>query len=213
MSAKLPDGAIFSIGTALAAAKPTTAATNALPPVLTSAAHGVTAADFILVNSGWSGLNDRVFKPTAPTADTIGLPGADSTNTARYPAGSGIGSFRKITAWQQVTQVLGWEMSGGDRKMTDYEYLEDDFGRQLPGSLSPQSITVTIADDITLAGYAALKAASDAGVLTPARVVLRDGSMTLYSAIIALNESPMMTKGQVVAVKAVLSLQAPPVRA
>lgn len=213
MSAKLPDGATVSIATTYATAKTVTAVTNAAPPVASSATHGLTANDIIALSSGWSGLNDRVFRVTAPTADTIGLLGADATNVQRYPVGGGAGSFRKITAFQQISQILGWETSGGDQQYVNYSYLEDDFERQLPSSFSAQSITITIADDATLPGYIALKAASDSRLVTAIRLALVDGSSVLYNGIISLNESPNVTKGQVVSVRASIALQSRPVRA
>lgn len=213
MAAKLPDGATVSIATTYATAKNVTAVTNAAPPVATSATHGLAANDIIALSSGWSGLNDRVFRVTAPTSDTIGLLGSDSTNVQRFPVGGGAGSFRKITAFQQITQIVGWETSGGEQQYVNYSYLEDDFERQLPSSFSAQSIALTIADDATLAGYIALKAASDARALTAIRLSLVDGSMVLYNGIISLNESPIITKGQVVAVRASIALQSRPVRA
>lgn len=213
MSAKLPDGATVSIATAYATAKTITAVTNAAPPIASSTTHGLTAGDIIALTSGWSGLNDRVFKVTAPTADTIGLVGADSTNAQRYPVGGGGGAFRKISAFQQITQILGWETSGGEQQYVNYSYLEDDFERQLPSSFSAQSIGITIADDASLPGYIALKAASDSRVLTAIRLSLVDGSSVLYNGIISLNESPNVTKGQVVSVRASIALQSRPVRA
>lgn len=187
--------------------------TNAAPPIGSSATHGLTAGEIIALTSGWSGLNDRVFKVTAPTADTIGFVGADSTNVQRYPVGGGAGSFRKITAFQQITQILGWETSGGEQQYVNYSYLEDDFERQLPSSFSAQSIAITIADDASLPGYIALKAASDSRALTAIRLSLVDGSSVLYNGIISLNESPNVTKGQVVSVRASIALQSRPVRA
>ena len=157
MSAKLPDGA-----------------TNAAPPIGSSVAHGLAAGDIIALTSGWSDLNDRVFKASVPTADTLGLLGVDTTNLQRFPAGGGVGSFRKVTAFQQITQILGWEMSGGDQQYVNFSYLEDNFERQLPSIFSAQSIAITIADEATLPGYQALKAASDSRAPTAIRLSLAD---------------------------------------
>lgn len=213
MSAKLPDGATVSIGTAFATLKTISAVTNASPPVAQSTAHGLTATDVIVVASGWSGLNDRVFKPTIPTVDTLGLVGATSVDVDRYPPGAGVGSFRKVTAWQQITQIMGWETTGGEPKTVVYSFLEEDFDRELASGSTPQSIKITIADDPSLPGYQALKAAADANAPTPLRLTLKGGTSIFYYATIFLNETPNTTKGQVMTVVASGSLQSKPVRA
>jgi hypothetical protein len=212
MSAKLPDGATIAIATTYAAAKTISAVTNASPPVASSVAHGFANGDLVALTSGWQPLNDRIFRVAATGADAFSVSGADSTNEQKYPAGTGAGTARKITAWTQVTQIMGFETSGGEQQYTNFSYLEEDFERQLPTITSAQSISLLIADDAALPGYQALKAASDSRALTAIRLLLRDNSVVLYNGIIALNETPILTKGQVVQVRASISLQSKPVR-
>jgi hypothetical protein len=69
-----------------------------------------------------------------------------------------------------------------------------------------------IADDPLLPGYIALKAASDSGATRAIRLQLRNGSFLLYNGIISLNETPNLTKGSVMSVRATISLQGRPVR-
>jgi hypothetical protein len=212
MSAKLPDGATVSIATGLGPIRPVTALSSAAPPVASAVANGLANNDLAWLTSGWQQLHDRIYKVGGAASDSFTLVGADTTNATRFPAGGSAGTVRKITAWQQVTQILGFETSGGDQQFANFSYLEEDFERQLPTITSAQSIALTIADDATLAGYIALKAASDARALTPIRLALVDGSMVLYNGIIALNETPTLTKGQVMSVRASISLQSRPVR-
>ncbi|WP_219209216.1 phage tail protein [Variovorax boronicumulans] len=212
MSAKLPDGSVVSIATTLAAAKVITGLSNANPSVAASVAHGYANGELIWLKSAWQRLNDRIFRVSGQAADLFALEGQDTLNTQRFPAGTGGGTAQKITAWTQVSQILGFTTSGGDQQFANFSYLEEDFERQLPTVTSAQSIALDIADDQTLPGYIALKAASDSRALTPIRLTLPDGALVLYNGIIALNETPTLTKGQVMAVKATISLQSRPVR-
>ncbi len=213
MAVKLPDGSTLSLANSYATAVTVTAVSNATTAVCTAAAHGLTTGSFVEITSGWSGLNARVFKVGAVTASTFELVGMDTSDTVKYPAGGGIGSVRSILAWTQVQQILDFSTSGGEQKFIDYEFLEDDFGRQMPGSFSAQSLTIGIADDPTLPGYIALKTASDARAIRAMRLSLRDGTNVLYNGYVSLNETPSATKGQVMQVKASLALCSKPVRA
>lgn len=212
MSARLPDGAAVAIATTYAAAKTITAISNASPAVASSVAHGYTNGDFLVVASGWPRVNERIIRVSNSVADAFSLEGIDATDPTRYPAGAGAGSARKVTAWTPITQILEFTTSGGDQQFTNFSYLEEDFERQLPTITSAQSITIGIADDPTQPGYIALKAASDVRAMRALRLTLPDGSILLYNGIVSLNETPTLTKGQVMQVRATFSLQSKPTR-
>lgn len=212
MAAKLPDGSILSIATTLANAKNITTLSNASPAVAGSAAHGYSNGDAILVASGWQKADNRVFRTSGVTTDAFNLLGVDTTDTTKYPAGTGVGTARKITAFQQISQILGFATSGGDQQFTNFSYLEDDFERQLPTVTSAQSLQIDIADDASLAGYLAVKAASDSKANSVMSLTLPGGSVIYYVGIVSLNETPTVTKGNVMAVRATFSLQSRPTR-
>jgi len=212
MAARLPDGATVSIATAYGSAKTISAITNANPGVASSTAHGFTDGDLLEVLSGWQRLNERIIRVDGATTDAFQLEGQDTTSTQRFPTGSSAGTAREITTWTQISQILGFETTGGDQQFANFSYMEEDFERQLPTITSAQSVNITIADDPTLAGYIALKAASDARALRALKLTLPDGSLILYNGVVALNETPTLTKGQVMAVRATFSLQSRPVR-
>lgn len=74
----------------LAAAKTITAATAANPVVLTIAAHGYSAGDYVLVETvgGMVELNDRYFQVgLVPTVNTFQLSGEDGTAHTAYTSG------------------------------------------------------------------------------------------------------------------------------
>ena len=213
MAVKLPNGATLALANSYATALTVSAVSNANPAIVTAASHGLTTGSFVEMTSGWSGLNGRVFKVGAVTATTFELLGMDTTNTKKFPAGGGVGTARGILAWTQITQILEFSTSGGEQKFVDYDFLEDDQGHQMPGGWSAQSLSLGIGDDPTLPGYIALKSASDARVIRALRMDLVDGTSILYNGYVSLNETPTVTKGQVMQVKATLAMSGKPVRA
>lgn len=212
MSARLPDGSIVSLGTAFGAVKSITALSNANPAVATSTAHGLADGALGTLVSGWSRLNGRVARVAGSVTNAFNLDGIDTSLTSLYPAGSGVGSFTPVTAWTQISQILEFGTEGGDQQFTNFSFLEQDFESQIPTTTSAQRINIDIADDPTLAGYIALKAAADQRAIRPLRLALPDGSFILYQGYVSFNETPIITKGQVMSVRATFSLLARPVR-
>lgn len=212
MAVSLPNGVIFSLGTILETAKTVTAITNANPAVVSSTAHGFANGDIVLLNSGWQKVNDRLFRVGNQASGTFELTGQDTTSTTMFPVGTGAGSARKVSAWTQITQVLECTTSGGEMQFAQYSFLETDFESQIPTQHSAQSLTMSIADDPTLAGYAALKKAAAERNAIPLRAQMPNGSVLFYYGYISFNETPSMTKNSVMACAATFSLMSLPIR-
>ena len=212
MAAKLPDGAIVSIATAYGTAKTVTAITNANPGVVSAATHGFTNGDLVTMTSGWSNLNNRIVRVSGSAASAFNLDGQDTSSTALYPTGSGVGTATPITNFQQITQIMGFATTGGDQQFATFSFLEQNFETQIPTIFSAQSITIDIADDPSLAGYVALKSASDARAVRALKIAMPDGSFIMYQGYVSFNETPTVSKGQVMQVKATFSLQSRPTR-
>ena len=211
MSARLPDGATVSLATTYASAVTITALSNASEAVAT-ATNTYVAGDYVLITSGWSNLNNRVVRVKSPTGTTFVLEGIDTTSTANYPTGSGTGTSTKISAWTQIQQIMNFSTSGGEQQFATYSFLEQNFESQIPTIYSAQSMALDIADDPTLAGYIALKAAADARAQRALQILMPDNSRLLYQGYVSFNETPSVSKGQVMQVKASFALQSRPVR-
>lgn len=212
MASKFPDGATVHIASALAAAKSITALTNANPAVATSNAHGLANGDFIVLESGWGDLDGRVFKVASVNTNSFNLEGINTTDTKRYPAGAGIGSFRKVNTWTQIRQIANVQMQGGEQQYGQFSYLDEKFERQMPTTRSARNITFSIGDDPSLAGYKAAKAASDSGEPTPMRIDLVGGSQVVYNGYASLDEVPSLEKGQLMTVSFAYALNGEPTR-
>ncbi|MBV2160246.1 phage tail protein [Achromobacter denitrificans] len=212
MAVSLPNGVILSLATAYGLSKPITAITNANPGVASSAAHGLANGALVEVKSGWQKINERIVRVADAAAGAFSLEGMNTSSQIQFPPGTGIGSVREITAFTQITQILEVSTSGGEMQFATYSFLENDFESQVPTQASAQSMEITIADDPSLAGYKALQVAAELREPRALRITFPNGSMILYYGILSFNETPSMTKGEVMGVRATFSLQSRPVR-
>lgn len=211
MAVSLPNGITLAIATAYAAALAVTAASNAAEAVLT-VTNTLVVGDYVEYVSGWSRANNRVFRVKSPTGANLVLEGLDTSNVTQFPAGSGIGTIRKINTWTQISQIIGCTSSGGDPQYQTYSFLEQDFDTQIPTTTSAQTLAIEIADDPSLPGYQALRTVAISRAQTALRAALPQGGFILYNGIFALDETPSLTKGNLMAVKAGCALQGRPVR-
>lgn len=201
--AQVPTGSTFYIASTIAAAKTTTIVTNASEAVVTSAAHGFSNGDFVLMTSGWGRMNRRAFRVKSVTTDTFVLEGADTTSTTYFPAGTGVGTASKLSTFTQITTVMSPTSSGGEPKNVAYKFIESDVEYNINDGFTATSYAVDLdADAIGTAGYTALKTLTDVQTDTVLKVVTRSGSILLVPCTVALNESVSMQDGQINRVKA-----------
>lgn len=207
MSVQIPNGAVVSVATALAAAIAVSAASNATEAVLTTATNTYAAGDFVVYSSGWSKANDRVFRVKAATGTSVTLEGFDTSDTNNFPAGSGVGSVRKVSTWQQITQIMDFSFGGGDINVGTYQFLENDFETEFATVSAAAYIDLTLGDDVTNAGYLALKAISDVRGVAPLRISLPNAAKLLYNVGIFVNENPTLVKNEIMGIKGRLSIK------
>lgn len=198
MSAQIAAALKFDLGTTLQTAIPLTAITNANPGVVTSVANGLSNGDFLLCVSGWSKLDNRVVRVSAAATDAFSLEGINTTNTTNYPAGGGVGTAQEISAFTRITEVLDLQMTGGEQQAQSYQFVDESQEFELATFINAQRITMTITDDTTKAGYIALKAASEAGTTYPLKLTTRTGAIVCYSGTVHLNESPKISKNDII---------------
>ena len=194
MAMTLPNGSTVFIATEMEAEKPFTGASNAAECVLTATAHGLQNGDYILVTSGWGDLNGCVFKVGDVQANTVKLIGIDTTNLTRFPTGSGGGTLSKIKPWQQLLQILEYSTSGGEQQYYDYAFMEDGISRQLPTTVSPTQISISLGDDPTL------------------RLNLKNGSVVVYNGYLSVNETPTTTMNEGMKIQASYAMNGRPNR-
>ncbi|AZY50994.1 phage tail protein [Bordetella avium] len=213
MAVRLPNGAIFSIAKTYAALMAVTAVTNADPAVVTAAGHGAEDGSIVEMTSGWTALDGRIARVDASAADSLALEGIDTTDTQRYPVGTGVGGVRPIIDWTQISQVMESASQGGEQQFYSYSFFEDTGDeRQIPTTRSARSITLTIADDDTLPHYPVLKAANDDREPRAIRFQLPNGSVIYFRAYVSFSEMPTTTKNEAMTLQVTLSLTGAPTR-
>jgi hypothetical protein len=194
--ANVPTGTIIALATTFAAAKSVTVATNAASAVLTSTAHGYANGDTVQITSGWGRLNNRVFEISGVTADTFTI-SLNTTDTNIFPAGSGVGTVKKISTWVQMTKIMNPQTSGGDPKTVQYKFLDSDVDYSINDGFNATSYTFELDDDDSTPGYAAAKSLTEVQTDTVMKMTMRSGSRIYIPGRVALNDVPRLQEGQI----------------
>ena len=211
MAYSFPEGSTFQFSKTFAAAKTITALTNASPAVATSAAHGFVDNDIVLIESGWEDLNESVVKVDQLTADTFSLLGINATDTDFYPAGTGIGTAKKVSNWQAIPQVLSISTSGGDPRFTTVQPLARRTSVSIPVGFNAQSVTLTMAYDPSSAVYQEMLDLSRGLEKVAFRMVLGGGVQAMGYGYLSVSEFPALNSNQVNQVTASFSMIGRPV--
>jgi hypothetical protein len=171
MAITISTGTTLQIGKTYGAALSITAISNANPAVATFAdASTINLNDFIELSSGWGRLDKAVVRVSQKTGNNVTLEKVNTTDTSKYAAGAGIGSARRITAFDQLSQIKSLSSSGGEPKFSDISSMDDFVDKQVPVGRTATTQSIVTYDDVTLAWYATVEAATDS--LTPAALVM-----------------------------------------
>ena len=196
--ASVPTGTIFSVATVFAAAKTVSAITNAAEGSVSCTAHGYSAGDIVQLFSGWGRLNRRVARVKSPTTDAFLLEGINTTNLEFYPSGSGGGTVKKVTTFQQINKILNPTNSGGEPKNITVKFLESDVEENINDGFTAITESFDIdADEFGGAAYAALVALSEVQTDTVLKKTLRSGSLIFTPARLSLNENVKLNDGSI----------------
>lgn len=207
MAVALPNGATISIGSTYGASKTISAFSNANPGVMTlEASHGIIVGDIFEVTSGWDKANGNVYRASVVATNDVSVEGLNTSSTTFFPAGSGTGTVREVTAWTQVTQVLELTTQGGDQNFATYSFLESSAEHQIPTTKSPVTFNLVIGDDASLSHYAILAAADADRAQRVMKITLPSGSLIYFSAYVTLQKTPTLTKNEVMGLRVTLSV-------
>lgn len=215
MARTLTTGSLFSIASTYGSAVTMSALTNAAEAVATlAAAHGVVAGDYLELTSGWGRLNGRIVRAKTVATNDVTLEGINTVSTAIYPAGQGIGSIRRITAWTNLSQVRadGISSSGGEQQFIDITEVDDEDSREAPTIRSPQRLNLVTHDDTTLPWYATVLAADESKTPVGFRINFRNGGKLVANAIWSIARVPQMGGNDVLKTPIAIAFSAQPVR-
>lgn len=188
-------GTQFAIASAYAVAKSMSAITNATSAVATlEASHGVAVGEFVEVTSGWDLLNGRIAKATAVAVNDVTLGGIDTSNTSRYPAGTGTGSVREISTWTPLSQITAdWGISGGDQNYADATFVSHLIRQRIPTDRNPLDITLPYFWDGSLSWLATVRAVE--AVQTAVKMTFPNGNVLVANCYWSLRDTPTVSDG------------------
>lgn len=189
-----------------------TAISNANPAVASTATPAA-VNDYVVISSGWGLLDQRVCRVSAVAAGvSMTLEGVDTTDTTKYPALGGAGTFRKITAWSVLSQVKGVSASGGAQQFADITSITDTVKRQIPTIKDAVNMTIDVFDDPTLAWYADVTVADAARAPYGLLMTFPNGSKLAANAYWSLLKVPTMATNEALMTQISLSYAAEPLR-
>lgn len=197
MALHFPDGSVIGFSTAIAAAIPFTAITNATIPEITTS--GSIAEDSVLVvQSGWPSLNNRAVVAGATLSTETELIGVDTTDTTLYPAGRGIGTVAIASSFVDFSQQGELTSSGGEPQLYTGKWLEDQLGQefQVPIGQSARSYSLPLDYDKDLPWFEAAKAVSRKRKPVVIRIVLPGGDIIYEYGYVHFNPGLNMQSGQ-----------------
>jgi len=199
MAAVVADGTIVAFASTYGVSKAMSAVSNANPAVATlEASHAVIVGDLMEVASAWPDLDGKVIRASVVATNDVTFEGFNTTSTTKFPAGAGAGSVREITAFTNIAQILTIAVEGGEPQYLDYQFLNELRQRRIPLAKSPLSITIEIADDITLAQNVALRALEAGGVPAAMRWTLPNGSVVYLNGYWSMSDLGKLTTGQII---------------
>lgn len=192
MAITLAVGTQIFIASTYGAAKTMSAISNASEAVATlEAAHGIVVGDIMEVTSGWQRLTNRIVRAGAVSTNDITFEDINTSDTDRYPAGTGTGSVREVSAWTQVTQLRREiNFSGGEQQFADATTLEDVIEQQIPTRRSAIQLSLPTFFDGSQSYVAVVRAAADAATLTAVKMIFPDGSVLYGNAYWTYQEIP-----------------------
>ncbi len=213
MAITIATGTQIAIASTYGASVNMTAITNASAAVATLAGgHSVVVGDFLEVTSGWDLLTGRIVRVSNVATNDITFEGINTVSTSNYPAGTGTGTIRRITAWTNITQVQGIDTSGGELNFADITTISDRTQKQVPTTRGAQQITLTVFDDPALSWYAPVTTASDSVIATGLRIIFPNASRLVANGYFSLQKTPTVAINAPLTAQVGFSAVADPVR-
>lgn len=214
MSVTLSTGSQYRIAKTYAASIAFSTITNLQDPTITTAsAHSINVGDYVEITSGWGRLNQRIVRAkTGTTGSTLVLENINTADVLKYPAGTGGGSIRRITAWTDITQVKSISASGGTQNYADITDITDVVERKIPTTRSAIDVTLDIYDDPSLAWYADVVVADEARTPYGFLIIPANSKPLVANAYWSLMRVPTMAINEAMMTQISLSYAAEPVR-
>ncbi len=190
-------GTAFAIASTYASAKTMSALSNATSAVAAlEASHGVAVSEYVEITSGWDLANGRIARATAVATNDVTLGNIDTSSTSLYPAGTGTGSVREISAWTSLSQISSdWGISGGEQNFADATFVSHLIRQRIPTDRNPLEITLPYFYDASLSWLSAVRSASISATATAIKMTFPNGNILVANCYWSLRDTPTVTDG------------------
>ena len=143
------------------------------------------------VTSGWDRLNSRIVRAKTVVTNDVTFEGINTTSTTNYPAGTGTGSIRRITAWTNLSQITNaFATGGGDQNFADITSITDTVQKQIPTTRAAITVTLPFYYDPALSWFAPLVAIGEAATPVAFRASFPNTSKLVGNAYWSVRKVP-----------------------
>lgn len=194
---ELPNGAKVHTALSMGAPVTITAITNANPAVVKANSHGLTAGDYVIINSAWCELDGRAFRVGVTDVDTFTLIGADTSDTTDFSPGGGAGSFQEVVSWTEVPCVTETSLTGGEAQWTEVACLQEQKTTRLFNGFSPIDWQMSVVDLDGNPAIERFEEVTKSQEPTVTRITLKSGKVKLYPGIHIISPDSTMARGEV----------------
>lgn len=198
----------IAMQSALGSALSISAITKASPGVVTSAAHGLSNGEYVLLEvQGMFQLNDRVARVANVTANTFELEGINTTEFDTFSSGSA----KEVTFGTSITTATSISSSGGGFDFIDTTTIHANARTQMPGL--PEAATFNFDNiwDVSDAGLLAMKSASDAQSKRAFKFTFgAGGQIMVFAGYVGANLLPGGQAQQLVTTSAAITMNGTP---
>lgn len=196
MSLKFPNGAVFGISTAIAAAVVASAVSNANPAIATMPTGAVDEGDVVVILSAWGEANNvatRAGEISAGASDAVPLLGLDTSDLSVFEAGKANARVLVASGFVDFDQQGEVSTSGGDQQFWTGQFLEANRQISVPTVKNAKTFTIPLYFDPSLPWYAAAKAADRKRAPVVLRCKLPDGDVIYRYGYFSFDADPTMT--------------------
>ena len=166
------------IAATYSANKTITAITKAVPPVVTSAAHGLAEGAIGYFDNivGMEELSGMAGSVDTTATNTFNAEGIDSTGFGTFTSGV----FTPVATWLTLSTATRNEISGGDADELDATTLLDRIKQTEAGMLAAQTVQITKLSDLQLGAMALVRSAALNDGFIVMRITLSNGERRVF---------------------------------
>lgn len=166
--------------------------TNAAPPALSAAAHGLLNGAIVYVSAvtGMESLLGQAISVDAPLSGSFTAEGVDTTSYGAFVSASII----PVSTWLTLSQSTSISIGGGAGSEIDTTTLLDELEQSVVGNLAAQTVQIGGFSDSQLPAMQKLRTAALNQTLTVFRITLENGERRVFCGVPTLPGESLSVK-------------------